>query len=92
MKKLLTLKVASFAFLILISCGSKKETASSVAQKWCDLNEKVHKATDDEAKDAAKTARKNFEKEMQAKYKDDQAFMDEVGKEVEKCEDASEGR
>jgi len=29
---------------------------------------------------------------MQSKYKDNQAFLDEVGKEVEKCEAASEGR
>jgi hypothetical protein len=42
--------------------------------------------------EAAKAARKKFENEMKAKYEKDEAFMKEIGKEVEKCEDASEGR
>jgi hypothetical protein len=29
---------------------------------------------------------------MNAKYKDNKAFLEEIGQEVEKCEDASEGR
>jgi hypothetical protein len=29
---------------------------------------------------------------MEAKYKDDKAFMKEIENEAEKCEDASEGR
>ena len=75
-----------------VSCSGKEETAASVAQEWCDLNGKVAKATSDEAKAAAEQARTDYEKKMQEKYKDNQAFLDEVGKEVEKCEDASEGR
>ncbi len=92
MRKHLYQIAVSILCLFLISCGSKKESAASIAQQWCSLNEKVYKATDDAAKDAAKDARKNFEEKIKEKYKDDQAFMDEVGKEVEKCEDASEGR
>lgn len=76
---------------MLMSCGSKKETAASVAQKWCDLNAKAYKA-EGAAKEAAEAAREKFENEMEAKYKDNKAFMDEVEKEVEKCEAASEGR
>jgi hypothetical protein len=43
-------------------------------------------------KEAAKAAIKKFEDEMEGKYKNDEAFMKEVEKEVEKCEGESEGR
>jgi uncharacterized protein YjbJ (UPF0337 family) len=89
-KKTITLGVA-IAALLISSCGGGKETAASIAQKWCDLNGKAYKA-EGAAKEAAKAAKDKFEKEMEAKYKSDKAFMDEIGKEVEKCEDASEGR
>ena len=79
-------------FLGMTACGDKKETAASIAKQWCDLNGKAFKAAEGAEKEAAQAARKKFEDEMEAKYKDDEAFMKEVGKEVEKCEDASEGR
>lgn len=88
-QKLLLLTVIAAAFT-LTSCGGKA-TATSIAQKWCDLNAKAYKA-EGSAKEAAEEAREKFEKEMQEKYKDDKAFLEEIGKEVEKCEDASEGR
>ena len=75
----------------ITSCGGGKQSAASIAKEWCDLNGKAHKAEGAE-KEAAETALKKFETDMETKYKDDKAFMDEVGKEVEKCEDASEGR
>ncbi len=78
--------------IILFSCGSKKETAASIAQKWCDLNAKAYKAAEGAEKEAAEKARTEFENSMEAKYKADEAFMKEVEKEVEKCEAASEGR
>lgn len=78
--------------LLLAACGGgKKESAASIAQKWCDLNAKAHKA-EGEAKEAAKKAVDQFENEMEAKYKNDEAFLKEVEREAEKCEDASEGR
>lgn len=77
--------------LLLTACGGKKETAASIAQKWCDLNGKAYKA-EGAAKEAAEAAKDKFENEMEAKYKGDEAFMKEIEKEVEKCEDASEGR
>ena len=92
MKKKLSFSVAILLCIAVLSCGSKKETAASVAQKWCELNAKVHNATDDAAKDAAKMARKEFENKMEAKYKGDEAFKKELEKEVNKCEAASEGR
>lgn len=77
--------------LFVTSCGGGKESASSIAQKWCALNSKVHKA-EGSAKEAAKEAIDKFEKEMEAKYESDKAFMNEIEKEVNKCENASEGR
>lgn len=91
MKKKLFIATAVLLSVAVISCGSKKETASSIAQKWCALNGKAFKA-EGAAKEAAKAAVDKFEAEMEAKYKDNKTFMDEVEKEVEKCEGASEGR
>ncbi len=89
-KKLSTLCIAILC-IAFASCGGK-QSASSVAQKWCDLNGKVFKAADGPEKEAAKAALDKYENEMEAKYKNDDAFMKEVEKEAEKCEDASEGR
>lgn len=83
---------ALLAIFLVTACGGKKESAKSIAEKWCDLNGKVFKAADGPAKEAAEKAREKFENDMEAKYKDNKAFMDEIGKEVEKCEDASEGK
>ena len=90
-KNLINLGVA-FLCIAFLSCGSKKESAASVAQKWCDLNGKEYKAAEGAEKDAAKKKRKEFEENMKEKYNKDEAFMNEIGKEIEKCEDASEGR
>ena len=92
MKKKLSFSVAILLCITILSCGSKKETAASIAQKWCDLNAKAYKATDGPAKEAAEMARKKFENEMEAKHKGDEAFRKELEKEVNKCEAASEGR
>ncbi|HQV54207.1 MAG: hypothetical protein IPH34_00525 [Chitinophagaceae bacterium] len=91
MKKKFALPIITAICIFFAACSSK-ETASSIAQKWCDLNGKVFKAEEGSAKDLARTAQKDFEKKMEEKYKDDEAFMKEVEKEVEKCEDASEGK
>ncbi len=87
-----TISMAALAVaLLLSSCGGKKESAASIAQKWCDLNGKAYKA-EGAAKEAAEAARDKFENEMEAKYKGDEAFMKQIEEEAEKCEDASEGR
>ncbi|MBK6828170.1 MAG: hypothetical protein IPG86_15540 [Chitinophagaceae bacterium] len=87
-----TISMAALAVaLLLASCGGKKETAASIAQKWCDLNGKAHKA-EGAAKEAAEAALNKYENEMEEKYKDNKAFMKEIENEAEKCEDASEGR
>ena len=92
MKKKLSIAGAILICIAVMSCGGKKETAASIAQKWCELNAKAYKATDGPAKDAAEMARKKFENEIEAKYKGDESFKKELEKEVNKCESASEGR
>ena len=64
MKKKLSISVVILLCVAVLSCGSKKETAASIAQKWCDLNAKAYKATDGAAKEAAEMARKKFENEI----------------------------
>ena len=76
---------------LLFACGGGKDSAASIAKKWCDLNGKVAKAEGD-AKEAARKALNDYENEMEAKYKNDEAFMKEIEREAEKCEAASEGR
>ena len=76
---------------ILISCSSKKETPASIAKKWCDLNAKAHQLKG-AAQEAADEEVEKFEKQMEAKYGSDEAFMKQIEDEVEKCEAASEGR
>jgi hypothetical protein len=75
-----------------IACSGGKETPESIAKKWCDLNSRVTKASTPEAKEAAEQKRKEYEVSMEEKYKGDEKMRDAISKEVEKCEDASEGR
>jgi len=92
MKKNLFVINLFLACFILFACESKR-SAKSIAQKWCDLNAKVYKAPDGGPEyAAAKEALDKYEKDMEAKYEKDEAFMKEIEKEVNKCEDASEGR
>ncbi|MCY7310624.1 MAG: hypothetical protein LH619_07590 [Chitinophagaceae bacterium] len=92
MKKNLLLLSAIVLFLSLGACSDGKKSAKSVAQEWCDLNGKVAKAADGPDKEAARATLKKWEDKMEAKYKGDEAFKDEMEKEAEKCEAASEGR
>lgn len=75
-----------------IACSGGSESAESIAKKWCDLNSKVHKAANPEDKEKAEQARKDYEQSIEDKYKSDTTMREAVMREVEKCEDASEGR
>ncbi len=77
--------------LLMASCGGKT-TAASIAQKWCDLNGKAYRAAEGPEKEAAEKALHAYENEVEGKYEKDEAFMKEIEREVEKCEDVSEGR
>lgn len=72
--------------------SGKKEKPESIDLQWCDLNNKVYDAPEGSAKEAATAARKKFETEMQEKFKENQGMLDNVGKAIEDCEAASEGR
>ena len=92
----------AFSALLLTACNSGKdnpdkkkdgaETAASLAAQWCELNGKVYRATEGPEKEKAAQALKEFERLTEEKYKDNDAFMKELEREVEKCEAASEGR
>jgi hypothetical protein len=92
MKKALTISALIILSCFFVACNNETESAASIAQKWCDLNGKAYKAAEGSEKEAAQKNLKDFEKDMETKHKDDKAFMSEIEKEVEKCEDASEGR
>ena len=91
MKKVFPLLIVSMTILVMASCKGK-DSAKSLAQKWCDLNGKYSRAAEGPEKDAAKAARKKFEDDMDAKYQKNKTFYDEIRKEAEKCEAASEGK
>lgn len=92
MKKTLSAATAILFCIAMVSCSGKKDSAASLGKKWCELNAKVHKATTDAEKEAARAAMDKWENEMEAKYKGNEAFMKEVEQEAEKCEGASEGK
>jgi hypothetical protein len=92
MKKNHFLQLLIVLCFTVAACGGGKKSAASLAQEWCKLNGKVAKAADGAEKEAAKAAIDKWENELQVKYKDDKAFRQEVEKEAEKCEAASEGK
>jgi hypothetical protein len=92
MKKSIPVLLSFCLFIFSCSSSGKTETPESIALQWCDLNGKVHTAAEGTAKETAQAARKKFEEEMKEKFKDNQAMLDNIGKEIEKCENASEGR
>jgi hypothetical protein len=89
MKKTI-LSVAIFTAVYFISCSGDKDSPESVAKKWCELNEKVKNATDDEAREKAREERENYEQDIEKKYPQDdeknKEFWDKVMQETEKCE------
>ena len=83
--------IAALALFFCVAACWGKETAASIAQKWCALNANVEKEREQPAREAAEMKRKIFENEMEVKYIKNQVFMKEIRDEIEKCEDASEG-
>ncbi|HEV7780193.1 MAG TPA: hypothetical protein VGO58_02955 [Chitinophagaceae bacterium] len=91
-RKLINLLVAC-ACLSFIACGGGKQTPQSIAKKWCNLNARLHQAPAGGPEyGRAKAALNEYENEIDRKYGKDATFMDKVDEEIEKCEDASEGR
>lgn len=92
MKRKLYLPFLILSGAFLLACGGGKKSAKDIAAEWCKLNGKVAKAAEGAEKQAAETAIKNWENEIEAKYKNDEAFLKEIQNEAEKCEGASEGK
>ena len=68
------------------------ETPESIAAKWCELNGKAYNAVTPEDKEAAKSERTAYEKQIESKYMVDTLMMEKIEAAVEACESSSEGR
>ena len=90
MKKQILLLAVIFC-LGLAACNNS-DSPSAIAKEWCELNGKVAKADTPEEKAKAEEKRREYENKMDEKYKNDTAMQRKIAMEVEKCEDASEGR
>lgn len=77
---------------ILTSCKGGKDTPESVAKEWCSLLEKMANAETEEERDKAIEAMEAFSDKMEEKYKDNEAFLEEVEPLAEECEEEIEGR
>ncbi len=87
MKKVLAILSVIVLFLSFNACSGKKDSAASIARKWCELSTRLQNAPDGGPEYGnAKAARDKYQQEMEAKYEKDEAFMKEVKKEAEKCE------
>ncbi len=84
MKKL----IAPICFLML-ACGSKKESPTEVANRYCELEKKMTKATSEPERDKIKTEMDNFEKNVNEEYGKDEEFMKKLDEEISECEDSS---
>jgi Skp family chaperone for outer membrane proteins len=75
--------------ILLASCSAKQETAEQVATRWCDLHKAVINAKDEKEKDKAESDKKEYEREVESKYKDNEKFLQEVDEKTEACEEES---
>lgn len=73
--------------LLLVACSAKEETADQVSQKWCELHKEVMNAKDEKEKEKAEEAKKEYEREIESKYKDNEKFLNEVDEKTEACEE-----
>lgn len=62
---------------VFASCGGK-QSAETIAKKWCSLTAQLKSAASDAEKDKAREARKAYEREIEGKYKSDEAFMSKL--------------
>jgi cell division protein FtsB len=63
--------------LFIATCGGGKQSAASVADKWCKMTADLKKA-EGEARDKLREERKAFENEIEQKHGKDEAFMSKL--------------
>lgn len=80
--------IIPFAF-VLAACSAKKDTPDQVAEKWCKLHKAVIEATNEKEHEKAEAEKKEYEREIENRYKDDEQFLNEVDAKTEACEDES---
>jgi PBP1b-binding outer membrane lipoprotein LpoB len=84
MKKRLAIAFAAAFFFA--SCGGGKASVDSIAKKWCELTVRVKSASNEAEKEIAKEKRKNYENELEEKYKNDKAFMEKLNEATRACD------
>jgi outer membrane lipopolysaccharide assembly protein LptE/RlpB len=86
MKKLLLPVCLLAVSLCFTSCGGGKTSVDSIAKKWCELTVRVKNASNTAEKEVAKEKRKNYENEIEAKYKNDEAFLQKLKEATQACD------
>lgn len=82
MKKIIY-AVALLMAVALTGCGG--DSPESVSKKWCGMTAEIDKAEGD-ARDKLVKERKEYEESVEAKHKDDDAFMEKVKELTRECD------
>ena len=75
--------LALLTAVTLTGCGG--DSPEAVSKKWCGMTAEIDKA-DGQAREKLVTERKEFEESVEAKHKDDDAFMDKVKELTRECD------
>ncbi len=75
--------LALLTAVTLTGCGG--DSPEAVSKKWCGMTAEIDKA-EGEAREKLVTERKEFEESVEAKHKDDDAFMDKVKELTRECD------
>jgi ribosome recycling factor len=68
----------------LFGCGGS-DTPEAISEKWCEMTKKLKDAEGD-ARDALRKERKEFEKSVEEKHKDDEEFMGKIKTLTRECD------
>ena len=71
-------------FVGLVGC-SGSDTPEAISKKWCEITKKMKDAEGD-ARDKLRTERKEFEKAVEEKHKDDEEFMGKIKTLTRECD------
>ncbi len=68
----------------LFGCGGA-DTPEAISEKWCKITKEMKEAEGD-ARDALRKERKEFEKSVEDKHKDDDDFMGKIKELTRACD------
>ena len=76
---------------VLAAWIDTEDTPDQVADKWCKLHKAVIDAKDQAEHEKAEEAKKEYEREIEKKYNDNEKFLNEVDEKTEACEEEAGG-